>query len=805
MESYTLHPPSQEQNEAIQSFQNHNILVDSVAGSGKTTLCLHLAQQNPHSSILLLTYNAKLKLETRQKVERLGIHNLEVHSYHSFCVKYFSHDCFTDSGILDYFKQSNPTLYRPVDFDCIIVDEAQDMSPLYYELVCKLIKDNQKEYRMCIMGDKNQSIYQFNHADERYIQFGHQLFINPWNDKEWTHHKLSQSFRITHPMAEFLNHAFLKEPRLRSQKQNTKPRYIICDSFGSQIGSSNRVYREVKHYLQQGYQFEDIFILAPSVKSEKSPVRQLANQLSQEGIPIHVPVSDESKLDEDILKGKIVFSSFHQVKGLERKVVIVFNMDASYFEFFKKDVNPLQCPNEIYVACTRASEKLTLIHHYQNDYLPFVDIRKIEEYSQFEKSRIHKTQSRKKKNFKTTVTDFIKHLPIEVIHHCMTFFRSTEIKPASNFIDVPIKTKQKKLFESVAEITGIAIPNFYEFAKTGKMSIYHRCKEELQEMEKEMDSSTPQVSLFDVTTPILSLEQEEQIKLNKINFQQLTSSDLLYISNLWNSLKTGFIYKLNQIKKYDWLTPEHLSSCMERLEDKISNQLKTEVEYVLEDVPELKNRKLVGHIDCIDNQNIWEFKCTQQLENEHHIQLAVYMYLFLKNKQKKPLVFSFEDDFSLEDDMQEDLEEKLILHESILASTLESPPQMNDMIDFVQNEIEYKEWKIEKQYKNGRLEVKKGKESKKIEVEDIVLNATLQRKVEKLEKEIEKIKKEIQGDEYHFYLYNILSDQQIEITSTLPELEKMIDYLIFHKYFMKNFITDDQFKEKNQLILSKYC
>ena len=115
---------------------------------------------------------------------------------------------------------------------------------------------------------------------------------------------------------------------------NNKPRYIICDTFGDKLGSGTRTYDEVKYYLEKGYSYSDFFILAPSVKSIKSPIRQLANELSNNKIPIYVPISDEEKIDEDIIKDKMVFSTFHQVKGLERKIVIIFNFDNSYFLFY---------------------------------------------------------------------------------------------------------------------------------------------------------------------------------------------------------------------------------------------------------------------------------------------------------------------------------------------------------------------------------------------------------------------------------------------------------------------------------------
>ena len=82
---------STEQNNVIQSLLlDNNVVVDSVAGSGKTTTNLHIATYFKDNNILLLTYNSKLKLETREKVNLLNINNMEVHSYHSFCVKYYN-------------------------------------------------------------------------------------------------------------------------------------------------------------------------------------------------------------------------------------------------------------------------------------------------------------------------------------------------------------------------------------------------------------------------------------------------------------------------------------------------------------------------------------------------------------------------------------------------------------------------------------------------------------------------------------------------------------------------------------------
>ncbi len=854
---YKLNNPSEEQISAIYGLQDKNIIVDSVAGSGKTTLCLHIAKIYKEYKVLLLTYNSKLKLETRQKVELLGLTNMEVHSYHSFCVKYYDHECFTDTKMIQKMKLKNELKpLKNFQYDIIILDEAQDMSPLYFELVTHIIKDNNKNIRLCILGDKNQSIFKFNNADERYITMANQIFKSKFIREQWGFYKLSQSFRVTNEMAEFINNCFLGERRLISRKSNIKPKYIICDSFSDlydfrgkrkEDSLKLKLFEEVMKLIERdGYGFDDIFILSPSLKNDKSPARKLANRLSENGIPIFVPVSDDTKLDEDLLKGKVVFSSFHQVKGLERKAVMVLNMDKSYFDFYNKDANPSVCPNEVYVAVTRAQEVLILIHHYENDFMPFIDKTKLERYSKFVSERIKIKNKMSEKNIDTNVTDLIKHLPVEVINKCMTYFEHKIIRESGIKINIPLKTKQNDLYEGVSEITGIAIPNYFEFKKTGKMSIFDRCKENLSQIEEQ---TTPSKSLFSSSkTPNKEVKKDEDgdlVMLEKIDFNNMQPKDILYISNLWNSLKTGYIFKVNQIQRYDWLSIENLGECIKRLEGIVSNKLKTEVRYVVEHSlseknPELRNRKLIGHIDCIDNKNVWEFKCVNMLENEHLIQLAVYMYLHKKDlsRKKKTLVLDFmnlglnEDENDEKEEKKnkikkkiESLEERLTFLEVMKMSLEEVEHQEGHNIDIIIDNDFYNNCTIIKEMGNREYKVllKDGKTKKKVNGEDIVRNYTIENcymKTEKdimdinntilkFKKELEKIEVQMQKKEennqtsFKYYLYNILDDNLIEIESDLKRLEEMMNYLIEVKYFTKNFIKDDEFIAKNNNILDK--
>ena len=188
---------------------NNNVIVDSVAGSGKTTCNLHIAKHFPDKQLLLLTFSAKLKLETKTKKDKYILSNIEVQTYHSFCLKYYDELTRTDTEIANIVKFNKPRK-KSFKYDIIILDEAQDMSNLYFQLVQKLYNDNKNDLvQFVVMGDKKQSIFQFNGADERFIQFADSIFN--FNDKPWKQCKLSQSFRITNEMSNFLNNCIFNK------------------------------------------------------------------------------------------------------------------------------------------------------------------------------------------------------------------------------------------------------------------------------------------------------------------------------------------------------------------------------------------------------------------------------------------------------------------------------------------------------------------------------------------------------------------------------------------------------------------
>ncbi|KAF5533933.1 hypothetical protein FPHYL_13535 [Fusarium phyllophilum] len=60
-------------------------------------------------------------------------------------------------------------------------------------------------------------------------------------------------------------------------------------------------------------------------------------------------------------------------KCRERKLVILLGIDASYFQFFGRDLPDDGCPNEVFVALTRSLQQLILVHNDENPKMGFFE------------------------------------------------------------------------------------------------------------------------------------------------------------------------------------------------------------------------------------------------------------------------------------------------------------------------------------------------------------------------------------------------------------------------------------------------
>ena len=146
-----------EQTEIIYHVEDEqNVIVDSVAGTGKTTVILSNAKKIKHKQFLQITYNKSLKHEVREKIEKEKINNLRVHTYHSIAYNYYSRSGHKDIEINRIVRENKRPIKDIEDFNVLVIDEAQDMTYLYFQLIVKLQMYSQNiELCLYILDYKN--------------------------------------------------------------------------------------------------------------------------------------------------------------------------------------------------------------------------------------------------------------------------------------------------------------------------------------------------------------------------------------------------------------------------------------------------------------------------------------------------------------------------------------------------------------------------------------------------------------------------------------------------------------------------
>jgi hypothetical protein len=615
--------PSEEQQEILTEIANgFNVITDSVAGSGKTTTILFLAKSQPKKKIAVVTYNARLKAETRDRSQKAKLKNLEVHSYHSFGLQYYRNPCNTDTHLVDIVRNNRKPIL-PIDADIVICDECQDMRKDYYFFIKKVLQDmNPKKPQLFVMGDHMQCVYQFLNADSRYLTLADKIFSSPY---PWKRCYLKTSYRITKPMEWFINDVVLGYPRMKSVKDSEQPiRYYVGDPYNK---IPLLLAKEIRNLLDTGETPGEMFVIAPSIRTQnpKNPLKKLENILVSMGIPCYVPTSDDEELRDEVTREKIVFSSFHQSKGLERKIVFVLSFSTAFYFIFK-DAPQEVCPNLVYVASSRSLERLYLWGESDTEKpFPFLNHSLMENSDYFEKTIVSSKTSYftldSPKEYDgqdlRSVTQLTRFLPEESINTILELCDVRTIKPAYTSISIPsvIQTTGVQM-ENVSDLNGIAIPTIFEHRKTGLISI----QTDLQEFY------IPQLR----DTGNVSNEQKKWIKV--IQDDPTSISDYLMLANIYSSYISGYNFKIAQIPHYNWLSSDNVEKLLNVLESSIHGDPKA---MSFEETLELKgyefnNRQvhLQGRADLIDDLTLWELKCVDSIKPEHIVQLALYAYIW---------------------------------------------------------------------------------------------------------------------------------------------------------------------------------
>ena len=567
-----MNEPSEEQQIIIDEIRNgNNVIVDACAGSGKSTTILSCAIKIPYKTILQTTYNNQLRQEIKSKIEELGLKNIKVYTYHCIAVKYYNPNAFDDNGIRMILRENTPPTIKIPSFDLLVLDECQDMSFLYFQFMVKLIKDIGNPIQLLILGDKMQSIYAFRGASSVFLTSAKELWENHplLITTHFVNCTLHTSYRITEPMAEFVNNAMLGENRLIACKSGIPVYYIRRPIHQISI----IVIFQIKKLISENKcTYGDIFILAGSVKKEE--IKKIENAFVESEIPCYVPMVDtQDRLDNRAIDKKVVFSTFHAVKGRQRKYVFVVGFDTTFYYKYDNEISKDECPNTLYVSCTRATDGLYLLENESTHVrpLPFLQLShqemQLKQYIHFignpitvapiisiEKSKIRYITP-------TTLIQFVSESTLDIISPLLESIY-TKIDTEKSELDIPsfIPTKNG-FYEEISDLNGNAIPIMY----CHHLMLLHTKKNKKN-------------TAYNTVLQQMIIELSKKFKPNAHHFLRETIkhmpetcetiSDYLYLSNILQATETKLYSKLKQIQpdEYDWIKDEVITQCFQQLD-----------------------------------------------------------------------------------------------------------------------------------------------------------------------------------------------------------------------------------------------
>src|SRR5436853_870665 len=257
-----LPTPSDEQQEIIINFlKGYNIKIEAVAGAGKTTTLLLLADQAKrkfNSTTLILTYNRDLKDEIAQRIIQANLqHYCQVYTYHGYASKIYATNICNDTRLREHLvRNPKETAHR-----IVLLDEVQDMNADYHTLVNKILSHGKI---LVIVGDRRQCINEYLGANCQYLLEPENYFDT---GRPWKLLSLKTSYRLTPCLAKFVNTLVLNEDIIIGGNiidKDLKPMY----SYGLW---------EIKNLMGtmvKDYGAEEVVIIMPSVKNihPKSPV-----------------------------------------------------------------------------------------------------------------------------------------------------------------------------------------------------------------------------------------------------------------------------------------------------------------------------------------------------------------------------------------------------------------------------------------------------------------------------------------------------------------------------------------------------
>ncbi|QKT05601.1 UvrD-helicase domain-containing protein [Mycoplasma sp. OR1901] len=590
---------SVEQRKIIDSFYGDNLIVNAAAGSGKTKTIVEIIYDSNKYNLswktLVLSYNTKLVSDTKERIKSKGIadKSYEVHTFHSFATKKSKKTVLDDFSLKEFNQIATLTLN---EYDTIIIDEAQDITPLYWSLILKILKCNPLA-RVMFIGDSNQEIYSFKEANSMFLENIDKLIPS----KTWKKLEINGSFRVPNATWHLLNGS--KQYKNESFNALNRDGLVNISTFDY---GSNLIEETILNKIKQ-YGQENIFVLSYSTNSEN--IKSIANKLTLNGFNVYVSRSDnEEKVNPIETMGKIVFSTVHQVKGLERKVVVMLNFNQRTEALYNTDkFNKL-----FYVAATRNIEELHIFYNKKDSLPTLMKYLKDQIYGLInEDDEIEANDDFQR--FKK-VTEIVKFLPNQIEEKFKELIEFEQINTKDENIEISNNITYNNLVYNISDINGIYAENIFE-------------RNDLYKFKKENKT------LLEIMKGFKLISNSTSHYINKILDKKVnTFLELCFIKN---SIENN---DLTRLKPFE----DNINNFPTWIDEKNSVKINLRMLEYLSDLNLQKQfqvtwKNVVGMIDLYqeDANIVHEVKFVTKVSFENYLQVAIYLFLIHKTNINK--------------------------------------------------------------------------------------------------------------------------------------------------------------------------
>ena len=488
------------------------------------------------------------------------------------------------------------------NFSTLVIDEAQDLTPLMVKVINKLLQNNSQPSNLVLLGDPLQSIYSYQGSTPDFLNNPEKYFaVDP---DLWIHASLSTSWRCPPYLCNFVSQVFNIDmissqslPPSLPSSEVTIPSQICNGISSGNKGSVKYVVCKPDQVVEYILEYMDRYNIKPSSACllcsylrNNYPLIQITNALSTRGnIPLFISLLGQggsSSSDERLANGKFVVSSIHSMKGRERDCVFIYGFDASYHRIFARDEEQKQGQTDLhkqhmrdakalfYVALTRAKKHCVVFQDHKEQplqILPCLDtlikqkIITINELANTDGTELRPYTPLPKKVKSCSISKAIGNLTSTSSLSLLSKIRLVEVQPCQEPLTIP----------RIIETSHSSIDNINKDVINDNKDIINDNKDD--------DVSTYEdiSSLISLLLPaclcswwchnVVPLLESRGSKLSPTFHDYLKTvkhegySSLARFCQIYSCSKLGYLAPLQQISDFSWLRESDIHLALERM------------------------------------------------------------------------------------------------------------------------------------------------------------------------------------------------------------------------------------------------